>query len=133
MSEAQTQAPVVLTKEEKIAKIDAQIAKLQARRDDIVNDRITVAVKKVAFMPEVGQRVIGPVGRNSATTQAKLVEGTVVAIKPATIVDGKTVSAAQVRIRVFEGSFEEQLITLYPAQLTPVQADEGEEGEGAAE
>lgn len=112
-------APVVKTKEEKLIAIDAQIAKLQARRDDVLNDRVTVKVAKVAYIPEVGDKVLATVGRNTPTSQAKVVEGTVIAIKHPAIVDGKAVGAVQVRVEVGEG-FDKQLVTLYPAQLTAV-------------
>lgn len=103
-------APVVLTKEEKIAKIDAQIAKLQARKADIEAGKPVApkAVKKAPFVPEVGGRVIATVGRNTATTQAKIVEGTVLAIKLSED-EGKTAGLARVR---FGEGFDEQVVTL---------------------
>ena len=115
---SEVKVPVVLTKEEKLANITAQIARLQVRFDDILNDREpTKAVKAPSYSPEVGDKVIATIGRNSATTQSKLVEGVVTAIKPATVVDGKAVGATQVRVRINAGEFDEQLVTLYPAQL----------------
>ena len=126
----QASTPVVLTKDEKLAKIKTQIAKLEARYDDVLNDRVTAkAAKAPAYLPEVGDRVIATVGRNTATSQAKSVEGVVTAVKPATIDanTGKTVSAAQVRVRINEGTFDEQLVTLYPAQLTKVQEESAPE------
>jgi hypothetical protein len=118
--------PVVKTKEEKIAAIEAQIAKLTLKLDDVRNDRVpTPAAKKVAYMPVVGDKVLAPVGRTTATTTAKTVEGTVTAIKAATFDEaGKLKSAAQVRVRINEGGFDEQLVTLYPAQLVAVPAAE---------
>lgn len=128
-NQAATQARPVLTKEEKLAKIDAQIASLQAKRDDIANDRIPAAkVKPAAYVPAVGDAVIATVGRNTATSQAKSVEGTVVAVKfPEVGADGKAKGAVQVRVRIFVGTFDEQLVTLYPAQLAaaPAAADDG--------
>jgi hypothetical protein len=111
-------AKIVLTKEEKLAAITAQIAKLQVRFDDVTNDREpTKTVKAAGYAPVVGDKVI-----------AKLIPGTVTAIKPATIVEGKVVGATQVRVRINEGEFDEQLVTLYPAQLVkfvePVAAEE---------
>lgn len=128
MSENQTAKPV-LTKEEKLAKIDAQIASLQAKRDDIANDRIPAAkVKPAAYVPNVGDKVLATVGRNTATSQASTKEGTVIAVKPATLDEaGKVKSAAQVRVRINEGTFDEQVVTLYPAQLQAVKA-EAEDG-----
>ena len=122
-------APVIKTKEEKLIAIDAQIARLQQRRDDIVHDRVTAKVAKVAYIPEVGAKVLATIGRNTPTSQAKVVQGTVTAVKHPAIVDGKAVGAVQVRVRVYEGEFEEQLVTLYPAQLVPVKADEPTDGE----
>lgn len=121
MSEAQ--AKPTLTKDEKIAKIDEQIAKLQARRDDIVNDRQPVKAKKEVYIPEVGANVLATIGRTTATTQARIVEGLVVAVKfPA---EGEK-GAVQVRVRINAGSFDEQLVTLYPAQLVAAPAAEEE-------
>lgn len=112
-------APVVKTKEEKLAAIKAQIEKLEKRYDDVLNDRVPQpAAKKVAYMPEVGASVLATVGRNTATSKATVEEGTVVAVKAAVVgEDGKVKSAAQVRVRIKAGTFDEQLITLYPAQL----------------
>lgn len=128
MSEAQAKAP--LTKEEKLARLDTQIKNLQQKRDDVANDRVTVRAKKEVFVPTVGQGVLATVGRNSATTQAKIVDGTVVAVKfPEANAEGKVVGGIQVRVRIYEGTFDEQLVTLYPSQL----AAKPEATEGAAE
>lgn len=124
MSEVENQtaaaAKPVLTKEEKIAKIDKQIAALQAKRDDVVNDRVTSkAGKKVTYAPAVGDKVMATVGRNTATgKQAQVVPGVVTAVK--TPAEGEK-GATQVRVRIYEGTFEEQLVTLYPAQLEQVK------------
>lgn len=113
--------PVVKTKEEKLAAIKAKIEKLEQQYDDVLNDRaVTKAAAKPTYCPEVGDKVIATIGRNTATSQAKLVEGVVTAVKHPAIVDGKASGAIQVRVRVYEGTFEEQLVTLYPAQLTPI-------------
>ena len=126
-------APVIKTKEEKLAAITAQITKLQARYDDVLNDRVTVKVAKVAYVPNVGDKVLATVGRNTPTSQAKIVEGTVIAVKHPAIVDGKPVGAVQVRVEVGEG-FDKQLVTLYPAQLTAVPAsDAPADDNGAAD
>jgi len=127
MSENQTAATAkpVLTKEEKLAKIDAQIKLLQVKRDDIANDRIPATkAKAAAYVPSVGDAVIATVGRNTATSQAKAVEGTVVAVKfPEVDGEGKAKGAIQVRVRIFAGTFDEQLVTLYPAQLEAVKVE----------
>lgn len=120
MSENQTNtaAAVVkyadMTKEQKLAYLDAQLAKLAQKRDDVANDRVTVRVGKAVYVPEIGDKVFAVVGRNTATSQAKTVPGVVVAVKhPA---EGEK-GATQVRVRIGEG-FDEQLVTLYPANLT---------------
>lgn len=121
MSEANQAATVKtpLTKEQKLANIDAQIAKLQARRADIEAGRDTKAKKEV-YVPAKGDKVIATIGRNTATSQAKSVEGTVLAVKvPA---EGEK-GATQVRVRIYEGEFDEQTVTLYPAQLQAVKAE----------
>lgn len=133
--ENQVATPVVKTKEEKLAAIQAQIEKLQKRYDDVLNDRVPQpAAKKVAYMPVVGDKVLATVGRNTATSKATIEEGTVVAVKPAVLDEaGKVKSAAQVRVRIKEGQFEEQLVTLYPAQLVANQPDaEAASAEGEA-
>lgn len=113
---AAASAPIVLTKEEKIAKIDSQIARLQAKRDDVVNDRVTVKAKKEVYVPNVGDKVLATIGRNTATSQSKIVPGTVTAVK---LPEEGSKGATQVRVRILEGTFDEQLVTLYPAQLVP--------------
>ena len=129
MSENQTQA-VALTKEEKIARIDAQIAKLQQRRDDVLNDRVTVKAKAAAYVPAVGDKVLATVGRKTATTNPTIEEGTVVAVKAPNAGEKGSV---QVRVRIKEGQFEEQVVTLYPTQLVPNNPEPVAEGEAAAE
>lgn len=112
--------PVVKTKEEKLAAITVQIERLNQRYDDILNDRVVAKVAKAVYCPEIGDKVLATIGRNTATSAAKVVEGTVIAIKHPTVdAEGKTVGATQVRVEVGEG-FDTQLVTLYPAQLVPV-------------
>ena len=113
--------PRVLTDEEnaKIAKLAEQIAKITAKIEAIKAGKPEKAAKAEAYVPAVGAPVIATIGRNTAKTQAKLVEGVVTAVKLGeTGADGKT-SATQVRVRINAGTFEEQLVTLYPAQLKP--------------
>lgn len=113
-------AKPVLTKDEKLAKILKSIEALQAKYDDVLNDRATAkkAAKAVAI-PAVGDRVLATTGRNTASTQAIVREGVVVAVKvPA---EGEK-GAVQVRVQIGEG-FDAQLVTLYPAQLEAVPAD----------
>lgn len=124
MTEVTANAKPVLTKEEKLAKISASIAALQAKYDDVLNDRVSAKkAAKVAYLPNVGERVLATVGRNTANKQATVVEGVVVAVKLAELgEDGKTKGATQVRVQFGEG-FDVQLVTLYPAQLQAVPAD----------
>lgn len=125
MSEVNNEATAVenarpLTEEEvaKIAKLNEQIAKLTARIAAIKAGKPEKA-KAEAYVPEVGAPVIATVGRTTAKTQAKLVEGVVTAVKLGTPGEDGKVSATQVRVRIYEGTFDEQLVTLYPAQLKP--------------
>lgn len=114
--------PVVKTKEEKLEAIKAQIERLNQRYDDVLNDRVVTKTAKVVYCPEVGDKVLATIGRNTATSTAKVVEGTVIAVKHPTVdAEGKSVGATQVRVEVGEG-FDTQLVTLYPAQLVPVPA-----------
>ena len=107
-------APVALTKEQKIAKIREQIAKLEAR---IVSIETGVEVKtaKVVALPVVGDNVSFLYGRKTATTEPVLKSGVVVAVKPSSIVDDKKLPA-QVKVQVGEG-FDVEFITIYPAQV----------------
>lgn len=118
------------TKEQKLAIIAADVVSAVTRFDNVTNDRVPQArAPKVVYAPVVGDVVLATIGRNTATSQAKVVEGTVTAIKtPAEGEKGTT----QVRVRIFAGSFDEQLVTLYPAQLVK-KAAEGEEQEVAEE
>lgn len=120
MTDQTNATPVApLTKDEKLAKIAKQIEALQAKYDDVLNDRVTVKVAKIVYVPAAGDVVFVPVGRNTASTKATTEEGVVTAFKPAVVnAEGKTTSAAQVRVRIRAGQFDEQLLTLYPAQLT---------------
>lgn len=119
MSETTNSTPVVLTKEEKLQRLQDQIAKLQQRYDDVLNDR--VPQKKAAapvYTPAVGDKVLATVGRKTATTNPTSEPGVVIAVRqPA---EGEK-GAPQVRVRIKEGSFEEQLVTLYFAQVVKIE------------
>lgn len=106
-----------LTKDEKIAKIEADIKRLQEKLDDVRNDRVSAPkAKKEVYVPQVGERVIATVGRNTATSKARLEVGIVRAIKLGEdLGDGKR-SQTQVRVE-FGSGFDAQFATLYPAQL----------------
>lgn len=109
------------TKEQKLALIADDLVKVATRFDNVANDRVVAKPGKVVYQPEVGDKVLATVGRNTATSQAKVVEGTVLAVRnPA---EGEK-GATQVRVRIYEGTFDEQTVTLYPAQL--VKQTEGE-------
>lgn len=117
MSENQTTTPVVLTKEEKIAKIDKEIARLTQKRDDILNDRVPQPkAKKEVALPEVGTDVLFNYGRRTATTEPVQKIGKVVAIKPASVTaEGKKLPA-QLKVQIGEG-FDTEFVTIYPAQI----------------
>jgi hypothetical protein len=107
------------TKDQKLVVIAGEIAKLAQRYDDVANDRATVRAAKAVYEPAVGDEVLATVGRNTATSSAKVVEGTVLAVK--TPAEGEK-GATQVRVRIFAGTFDEQTVTLYPAQLVKKEA-----------
>lgn len=123
-------APVVAkpapTKEEKIAKIEADIKKLQERLYNIVNDIAPVArVKPTIALPNVGDTVLFSYGRKTLTTNPTLREGVVAAVKPAAPgANGKT-SPAMVKVQCGEG-FDAEFVTIYVGSIVPAgttQAD----------
>jgi len=125
-------APVVKTKDEILAGIKAQIDKLTQKYDDVLNDRQPqVKAKKEVFIPVAGERVLATIGRTTATTQAKVLEALVLGVKvPAPGEKGAT----QVKVRIYEGTFEEQTVVLYltaiekaPAPATPATDNFGNE------
>ena len=125
MSENQTSAvaaPVVLTKEEKLQRIDQQIAKLQARRYNIENDIVETKVKKEVALPEVGAEVLFNYGRRTATTEPVQKIGVVVAVKPASEKDGKKLPA-QIKVQFGDG-FDTEFAVIYPAQIVSAGAEE---------
>lgn len=108
------------SKDQKLAIIADDLTKTATRFYNVQNDIVVVREGKPVYEPAVGDAVIATVGRNTATSQAKLVEGTVVAVKkPA---EGEK-GATQVRVRIYAGTFDEQLVTLYPANLTKKEAE----------
>ncbi len=116
-----TAAPVakpVLTKEQKIANITAQIERLLQKKDDLINDRITVAAKKVVALPEVGDVVSFTYGRTTPTSTARELVGTVSGVRAKVEAgeDGKGGAPALVRVTVGEG-FDLEVLTIYPAQI----------------
>lgn len=110
------QAKPVLTKEEKLARIQEQITKLQAKYDDILNDRVQVKVKKEIALPAIGETVEFLFGRKTATTNPVRKSGVVIAIKPAVALEGGKTSPAQIKVQTGEG-FDAEFNVLYPAQI----------------
>lgn len=109
-------APIVLTKEEKIAKIDKEIARLQTKRYNIENDIVEVKAAKVVALPVEGADVLFNYGRKTATTEPVQKIGRVVAVKPATVnAEGKKLPA-QIKVSVGEG-FDQEFVVIYPAQI----------------
>jgi hypothetical protein len=121
-----TSAKTVLTKDEKIAAIVAQIAKLELRKYNLENDIAEPArAKKEVVLPEVGATVSFVYGRKTATTEPKTITGTVVAVKPATV-DGEKKLPAQVKVSYGEG-FDAAFAVVYPAQLTVINGEQQEQ------
>ncbi|MCA3173536.1 MAG: hypothetical protein ING25_10880 [Burkholderiales bacterium] len=119
-------AKPVLTKDEKIAAIVAQIAKLELRKYNLENDIAEPArAKKAVVLPEVGATVSFVYGRKTATTEPKTITGTVVAVKPATV-DGEKKLPAQVKVAYGEG-FDAAFAVVYPAQLIVINGEQQEQ------
>jgi chorismate mutase len=108
--------PVVLTKEERLAKIDKEIARLTTKRYNIENDIVEVKAKKEVVLPEVGADVLFNYGRRTATTEPVQKIGRVVAVKPASVNDAGKKLPAQIKVSVGEG-FEQEFVVIYPAQI----------------
>lgn len=122
----ETKAP--LTKEEKIAKIEAQIVKLKQRIEDIINGVVRVKASKVVVLPNVGDVVDFTYGRTTPTTSARELTGIVIGVKPAAEADGKR-TPALVRVQVGDG-FDAEILTIYPAQIKePGESTAGENEE----
>lgn len=115
-----TTTPVVLTKEERIAKIDKEILRLQTKRYNIENDIVETKAVKVVALPEVGSDVLFNYGRKTATTEPVQKIGRVVAVKPATVNDAGKKLPAQIKVSVGEG-FEQEFVVIYPAQIVTGQ------------
>lgn len=109
-------APVVLTKEERIAKIDKEILRLQTKRYNIENDIVEVKAAKVVELPEVGADVLFNYGRKTATTEPVQKIGRVVAVKSASVnAEGKKLPA-QIKVSTGDG-FDQEFVVIYPAQI----------------
>lgn len=109
------QAP--LTKEQRIAKIDEQIAKLQARRQDIIDGVVRQPAAKVEKpLPGVGATVTFTFGRNKGNRSPIDLTGEVLGVKPAgQTSDGKR-TPAQIKVQVGTG-FDSNVYVIYPAQI----------------
>ena len=113
---ATTSAKPVLTKEEKISRIEKEIARLTTKLFNVVNDIVEVKTAKQVALPEVGADVLFNYGRKTATTDPVQKIGRVVAVKPAGVTaDGKK-TPAQIKVSVGEG-FDQEFLVIYPAQI----------------
>jgi hypothetical protein len=95
-----------LTKEERIAKIDAQIVKLQAKRQSVIDGRPAKTKASVA-LPSIGDEISFNYGRGVTVTQ---LSGTVLGVKNE---PGKPVV---IRAQVGEG-FDAEIVSLFPSQI----------------
>lgn len=111
-------AAVVLTKEEKLVKIDAQIAALQQKRYNVENDIVTTKAAKVVVLPVTGDVVAFSYGRKTPTSSPRELVGTVMGVKPASEVDGKR-TPAMIKVTVGYG-FDAEVLTIYPAQVSAI-------------
>ena len=118
-----TVATATLTAEqnERIAKLREQIAKIEARIQQIIEGKPAKAAKKERPLPNVGDVVTFLFGRTTPTTSPKEVIGTVIAVKPSEQVDGKT-RPALVRVQFGEG-FDAQVATILPAAIRESSAE----------
>lgn len=108
-----------LTKEEKIAHVEKQIATLNAKLSDIINDVVRVQVKKTVALPEVGEVVLFSRGRRTSTTEPIDTLATVVAIKPAVTLESGKTAPAQIKVQIGEG-FAAEFVVIYPAQCKAI-------------
>lgn len=126
MSDTQAVA-VAVTKEEKLAKIDAQIVVLNQKRYNVENDIVTAKAAKVVVLPVTGDAVAFSYGRKTPTSQPRELIGTVMGVKPASEVDGKR-TPAMIKVTVGEG-FDAEVLTIYPAQVSAISPDASFDGE----
>lgn len=119
-------AKVVLTKEQKIEKIKAEIAKLEQRLFNVENDIVTVARSKpVVVLPNVGDEILFSYGRKTLKTNPVLREGVVAAVKPATVGDNGKTLPAQIKVQCGSG-FDAEFVVIYAGSIVPkgtTQAD----------
>lgn len=118
-AEATVFASIVLTKEEKIARVVEQIKKLQVKLYNLENDIVEVKAPKVVPLPEVGTEVLFTYGRTTPTTSPQQRVGKVVAVKPASVGETGKKLPAQIKVTYGEG-FEQEFAVIYPAQIVDV-------------
>ena len=107
---------VTLTKEEKIAKIAKEIARLTTKLYNIENDIVeTRKAPKEVILPEIGATVVFAFGRKTANTDRAELIGRVVAVKSPVVVEGKR-SVAQIKLAVGAG-FDQTFVVIYPSQI----------------
>lgn len=111
-----TSTPVALTKEERIAKLRAEITKLETKIYNIENDIVVAKAAKVVALPEVGTDVLFNYGRNTPTSKVVQRLGRVVAVKPQTVTAEGKKTPAQIKVSVGEG-FDQEFFVIYPAQI----------------
>lgn len=117
---ATVSTPVVLTKEERIAKLRAEIVKLETKIFNIENNIVAVKVKKEVALPVQGAEILFQYGRRTATTEPVQKLGTVVAVKPASLSEGGKKLPAQIKVSIGEG-FDQEFVIIYPAQVVAKQ------------
>lgn len=103
------------TTAERIAALKKQREALDLRIYNLENGIETTKAKKVVPLPVAGATVYFNYGRKTATTDVRVVSGTVLAVKKDAVVEGKT-TPAQVKVQFGEG-FDAQIATIYPAQI----------------
>lgn len=103
------------TKEERIAAIDNQIAKLQQRKEDIINGVVRTPTKKVKALPAVGSTIYFQHGRSTSDGGRFTRAGVVLATKEASTENGKHI-AARVKVQYGEG-LDTEVALIYPAQI----------------
>ena len=109
-------AAVVLTKDEKIAKLKLAIAAMELKLYNVENDIVTVRPVKVIALPEVGTDVIFKHGRTTATTEPVERIGRVVAVKPSVPKEDGKSTPAQIKLAVGEG-FDQEFVVVYLGQI----------------
>ena len=126
-----------LTKEEKIAKFEAQIERIKQKISDLVNGVVrTPAAKKEVALPAVGDVIEFTFGRKTVTSNPSEKIGTVVAIKPSVTVElegGATRrNPAQIKVQCGDG-FDTEFVVIYPAQIKQADGSSSTQEQAEAE